>query len=83
MPEDVRAVCFPHEDDAFAAHVRGLLDEAPDEGPIWAAVEALLRESYPMALISPRIGMASTDPGIVWYVYRDGTFRATPAVDAE
>jgi hypothetical protein len=90
MPDLVRAVCFPREDDAFATRVHRLVEgsadrmvDAPADGDaIHAVVEAILRQTYPMAIISPRIGMASADGAVVWYVFRDGTFLAAPRSDA-
>ena len=82
MADEVRALCFPRDDDAFASHVQRLVEAAPQDEPVWAAVEALLRKTYPMALISPRLGMATLDRVVVWYVYRDGTFAAAPSPDA-
>lgn len=81
MADEVRAVCFPREDGAFAAHVQRLVEAVTDDEPVWAAVEALLRESYPLAVISPRLGMATVDRVVVWYVYRDGTFLGPPSAD--
>ena len=83
MADEVLTVCFPHEDDAFASHVQRLVEAAPREEPVWAAVEALLRDTYPMALISPRLGMATLGRVVVWYVYRDGTFLGPTATDPE
>ena len=82
MADEVHTVCFPREDDIFAGHVQRLVEAAPQDEPVWAAVEALLRETYPMALISPRLGMATVDRVAVWYVYRDGAFLASPSPDA-
>jgi len=41
------AVCFPRDDEVFAARVQACLDGANGEGPFPAAVQALLRETYP------------------------------------
>ncbi len=41
-----------------------------------AAIEALLRETYPLAVISPRQAMAAVDGLRIWYVYRDGAYQA-------
>ena len=77
MTVKVRAVCFPHVDVTFDSHVRALLAAAPDQEPLWAAVEATLRETYPLAIISPRMGFVALDTDKVWYVYRDGTYLGT------
>jgi hypothetical protein len=82
MTEEVRAVCFPTDDVAFVSHVQRLLQDVPDRAPLWAAVEATLRETYPLALISPRMGIAALDIEKVWYVYRDGTYMG-PSVPEE
>ena len=76
MTGQVRAVCFPHDDDVFVAHVEQLIDVLGE--PMTAAVEALLREQYPLAVVSPRHQVASVDGGRVWYVFRDGAIL--PAV---
>jgi hypothetical protein len=47
-----------------------------------AAIEAMLRETYPLAVIWPRQAMASIDGLRVWYVYRDGSFLSAETMDA-
>lgn len=81
MTDKVRAVCFPRVDATFDEHVRALLEATPDQAPLWAAIEATLRETYPLALISPRMGFAALDTEKVWYVYRDGTFLGPVVAD--
>jgi hypothetical protein len=68
-----RAVCFPRDDVRFAERVQGLVDTAGPHGPITAAVQALLRDEYPLAVISPRHPLAAVDGGWVWYVFREGS----------
>jgi len=82
MTDKVRAVCFPRVDATFDSHVRALLGAVPDQEPLWAAIEATLRETYPLAIISPRMGFAALDTDKVWYVYRDGTFLGTSIEEA-
>jgi hypothetical protein len=82
LTDKVRAICFPRVDLTFDTHVRELLEAVPDRAPLWAAVEATLRETYPLALISPRMGFAALDAEMVWYVYRDGTFLGPLVPDA-
>ena len=50
MTEQVRAICFPPDDDGFVGHVRELLTATgePDER-LRATVEAMLRHTYPLA----------------------------------
>jgi hypothetical protein len=73
MTEQVRAICFPHDDEAFVTHVRSLIaPQAMPDARLRAAVEAALRESYPLAVISVRHPFAALDTRPTWYVYRDG-----------
>lgn len=39
------------------------------EGPFTATVQARLRETYPLAGISPRHEIAAIDGARVWYVF--------------
>ena len=73
MTEQVRAICFPHDDLVFVDRVRTLIgtDTPPDE-PLRATVEAMLRTSYPLAVVSVRQPFAALDRRPTWYVYRDG-----------
>lgn len=75
----VTTVCFPEDDVVFVGEVgrivgevRRLVTSMAVDAPIVAAVEALLRESYPLAVVSPRQSMATVDGADVWYVFRDG-----------
>jgi hypothetical protein len=79
MNELPLAVCFPRDDPGFAERVQVLFDGSPFERPFAAAVQALLRETYPLAVISPRHELATLDGGRVWYAFRDGS--ALPIVD--
>jgi hypothetical protein len=76
MNELSLAVCFPHDDRGFAERVQSLFDGSDPERPFAAAVQALLRETYPLAVISPRHGLAALDGGRVWYAFRDGSVVA-------
>ena len=77
MADVVRAVCFPRDDAAFVARVQQLIHPPAAEEPLLAAVEALLRETYPLARVSPRDPGAALDGKRVWYVFRDGTVLPT------
>jgi len=68
----VTTVCFPRDDDAFVEQVRELVGIARKDAPLQAAIEALLRETYPLAVIHPRQSIAAFDGAVVWYVFRDG-----------
>ena len=81
MNELPLAVCFPRDDPGLAERVPTLFDGPHARRPFAAAVQALLRETYPLAVISPRNELASLDRGSVWYVFRDGS--AVPNVDRE
>ena len=73
MTEAVSAICFPDDDASFAGRVRTLLTDGSLPGePMRAVVEALLRDSYPLAVVSVRHSFAALDQRRVWYVYRDG-----------
>ncbi len=83
MTEGVRAICFPHDDDGFCMRVQQLVQgSSSEQSPLYAAVEVMLRETYPLAVISPRQAMASADGRRIWYVYRDGAYVAHPEADA-
>ena len=77
--ESPLAVCFPRDDAGFAERVRIHCDGSNSERPFAAAVQALLRETYPLAVISPRHEFAALDGRRVWYAFRDGS--AMPHVD--
>lgn len=67
--------CFPSADRQFRAAVLRALDQLGD-GTEPGALEAVLRERYPTARVSPQDALASfTGEGSVWYVYR----RDSPA----
>ena len=73
MAEPVRAVCFPGDDPAFVHRVEDLVAGTNNSEPIRAAIEALLRETYPLALVIPRMPLGALERSSVWYVYRDGS----------
>ena len=75
------AVCFPRDDGEFAARVQTLLDVSHREWPFAAAVQAILRETYPLAVVSPRHELAAFDGAGVWYVFRD--FSTLPSIDGD
>jgi hypothetical protein len=81
MNDIPRAVCFPRDDPQFAERVQDLLDGSDSDGPFAAAVQALLRETHPLAVIAPRNGLAALDRRRVWYAFRDGS--AVPSVNRE
>jgi hypothetical protein len=74
------AACFPRDDRAFAEHVRYIFD-GPHFEPFAAAIQALLRDTYPLAVISPRHELAALNGALVWYAFRDGS--AVPDVGLE
>ena len=67
------AVCFPRDDRGFAERVQTVLLGSHSEAPFAAAVQALLRETHPLAVISPRNELAALDGARVWYAFRDGS----------
>ncbi|MEO6350424.1 MAG: hypothetical protein ABIP53_07215 [Candidatus Limnocylindrales bacterium] len=50
-----------------------LLDDSHAERSLAATVQALLRETYPLAVIRIRDEFAAFDRGTVWYAFRDGS----------
>jgi hypothetical protein len=75
------AVCFPRDDEAFAARVQACLDGSSGNGPFPAAIQALLRETYPLAVVAPRHDLAAIDGAQMWYAFRDGSM--VPPVDGD
>jgi hypothetical protein len=79
VADDLQLICYPRDDEAFAADVRSVLAGLPPglsvSANLSAAVEAL-RARYPHVRIRTRDPIASfaADPP-TWYVFRDG--RAT------
>ena len=67
-----RVVCFPRDDGGFATRVQMLFDDTHSEWPFAATVQVLLRDTYPLAVISPRHEPAGTR---VWFAFRDGSAR--------
>lgn len=68
-----QAVCFPPADAGFAELVQQCLHRSPESEPVAAAIQALLREHQPLAVVSPRHALAALDGTQVWYVFRDGS----------
>jgi hypothetical protein len=66
-------VINPRTDETFTAFVREQAMDLPGIDPV--ALENRLRERHPSATVRPR--SLSSEPDIVWYVYRDG--RWTPS----
>ena len=76
------AVCFPRDDKAFAAHVQACLDGSIGNEPFRAAVQALLRETYPLAVVAPRHHLAAIDGAQLWYAFRDGSMVSRVHADS-
>lgn len=74
-------LCFPHDDHEFVERVHTLVDGSDPEAPLAAAVQALLRETHPLAIITPRHQLALLAEERVWYAFRDGS--VTHTVDGE
>ncbi len=62
----------PADDLAFAREVERSMDEGVAEA---AELERRLRSVYPRAVVRPRD--LSSEPNVVWYVYRDGHWVAS------
>jgi len=77
-----RTVCFPRDDETFAIYVQTCLDGSNGEGPFPAAIQALLRETYPLAVIATRHYLAALDGAQVWYAFRDGAMVAPVETDS-
>jgi hypothetical protein len=71
-----RAMCFPRDDETFASRVQTCLDGSIGNEPFQAAIQALLRETYPLAVVAPRHDLAALDGAQVWYAFRDGSMVA-------
>lgn len=84
MSEELELICFPHDDAAFAADVRAVVEAASeseeiDESARIAAVVEQLRGRYPAIRIRSRDPIASFAEGPpTWYVYREGRPTAGP-----
>jgi hypothetical protein len=61
-------VVNPRTDDSFVQFVRDQVDGLRDEDPL--SLQFRLRERHPAATVHARL--LSSEPSIVWYVYRDG-----------
>jgi hypothetical protein len=74
----MRAVLIvnPSNDAAFARHANELLDEGADTP---ARLQRRLRAQYPRAVVRAR--ELSSEPNVVWYVYRDGTWTPSSGAD--
>ena len=82
MTDQVRAVCYPPDDEAFVARVDELLTEPGEAGEaLRATVQALLRQTYPSAVVSARATWAALDGRPTFYVYRDGSITPTSRGD--
>jgi hypothetical protein len=66
-------VCFPRDDPRFVERAQALLDGSHAEGPFASTVQALLRETYPLAVVRPRHALAGLGGGTLWYAFRDGS----------
>jgi len=63
-------VLNPRSDRGFVALAQRLVAEASAVDP--RALERLLRETYPRAIVRER--MLSAEREVTWYVYREGTW---------
>jgi hypothetical protein len=77
VQDDLRLICFPVEDEPFAALVRAVVSDlgqqATSEPELLAAVHDTLRRDYPNVRIRTRDPIAEYWPEqAIWYVYRDG-----------
>jgi hypothetical protein len=71
---ELRAICFPSSDVAFASDVQRSFD-AEDIGYPWQLEDAL-RSLYPSVQV--RVREITGEPGVTWYVYRDADFGSWP-----
>lgn len=72
--DPVPCVTVPSDDATFREHVRRLAERFPDGGPM--ALQERLARLFPRVVVRAR-GL-SGEPD-VWYVYRDGSWRAPSA----
>ena len=73
----VMLMCFPASDATFSdlAH-RALADVG--ERPTLDAVAAILRRTYPLAILRIQESTATIGFGVRWYAFRDGRVAAGP-----
>ena len=81
----VRAICFPHVDDALARRVQETIDgwAATRTDPSPEALGEALAAWYPQVAVSVREPIAElweTDEP-TWYVYRDGSLLSSQGGD--
>ena len=67
---ELRALCFPTSDSAFADAVHRLLQAGRIRFP--RQLEDGLRSAYPDVRV--RVREITAEPGTTWYVYRDADF---------
>jgi hypothetical protein len=70
----VRAICIPSSDPVFQRVVHGVLVSRSIAST--GALEEELRRLYPAVRVHRR--ELSGEPGLTWYVYRDGGFPSRP-----
>ena len=81
----VRAICFPHEDEALERRVRETIDgwSATHTNPSPEALAEALAAWYPQLAVSVREPIAELwETGeTTWYVYRDGSLLSSQGGD--
>lgn len=65
-------IVSPHDDPAFLGLANLFIAEGADSP---SKLQALLRERYPKAVV--RLRELSSEPDVVWYLYRDGRWIRT------
>ena len=77
----ITLLCFPAQDAVLATiasrHAASLQDPTP------TALQALLRDGYPQAIVRPREPFAALHGGAAWYVYRDGRYSPFASDDEQ
>ena len=71
----------PRNDPAFVERATGMVEAGIDDP---AVLQVRLRERHPDAVVRPR--ELSSEPAIIWYVYRDGHWipeQATQEVEPD
>lgn len=73
----VRAICFPYDDSAFVGRAHEAVQSVESDEPLEAAIQALLRTTYPLAVVKQRLSIADIEGATVLYIFRDGRVVAS------
>lgn len=82
LVDELRASCFPRDDETFDAAVTDAFADLVGDGlsseDLAEAVASRLRPTYPNVVVQPRDPLARLWPDeAAWYAYRDGSVLAS------